>query len=199
MNQYHVSFYWWRLGSILCQFLELRDRPDAPRTTVHNVKRWLHNRKNPIDEDEVNFLDMKDLISLSRVQKSPFRRLFDRFIVIPFVRTLCRQPEKDKTLLKYQTTTVLHNEPDFLIPIFVFILAVCMLIAPLWILSSISEPREKLVIMTALLLALLIVLSWGTRARPFEILAVTAGYVPKAVPCFLWLMTDYCFIATQLF
>jgi len=59
---------------------------------------------------------------------------------------------------------------------FIFLAAITMLIAPLWILTKTESLNQKLGIITTFLMLFLGVLNWGTVSRPFDILAATAGY-----------------------
>jgi hypothetical protein len=57
----------------------------------------------------------------------------------------------------------------------VYLIAIFMLIAPLWVLSVVKRPHVKLTVITVFLVVFLTVLSFATRAQPFEILATTAA------------------------
>ena len=59
----------------------------------------------------------------------------------------------------------------------IIFIAVVMLIMPLWILAFVQDQSRRLAVITVLLLGLVMVLTWATLAKPYEILAATAGYV----------------------
>ncbi|RYP19489.1 hypothetical protein DL765_003329 [Monosporascus sp. GIB2] len=68
------------------------------------------------------------------------------------------------------------DEPvDLLASIVLFVVALVMLIAPLWILAMVSEMVSRLAVITTFVIVFLGVLSWATLARPFEVLAAAAG------------------------
>jgi len=65
---------------------------------------------------------------------------------------------------------------DTLASFMIFFAATIMLIAPLWILALVAEESlHRLGTITGFLVLFLAILTWGTLARPFEILAATAG------------------------
>lgn len=141
------------------------------------MTRWLKNRNEPIDFEETEFLKQNDLISVSPVEKPPFRKFFETSILLPASNLFKfpRRQEEDTTLLAHQTTVFLHNEPDTLVSLGVFTTAGILLISPLWILSKTTGAEQKLSVITAYLLAFLTALTWGTTSSPFEIFAATAG------------------------
>lgn len=67
---------------------------------------------------------------------------------------------------------------DTLASVLIFLAASAMLVAPLWILAMVVEdPFDRLATVTGFLVLFLAMFTWGTMARPFEILAATAGSV----------------------
>ena len=50
-----------------------------------------------------------------------------------------------------------------------------MLIAPMWILQALGSQQQKLWVITLFLLSFVMMISYATVARPFEILAATAA------------------------
>ena len=74
------------------------------------------------------------------------------------------------------TTVVGRDEPvEVIAACAVFLTAVVALIVPLWTLAVVDDMFKKLGVITAFLLFFLVVLVCGTLARPFEVLAATAG------------------------
>jgi hypothetical protein len=75
-----------------------------------------------------------------------------------------------------QTTIQCSDEHvDVIASLMIFCSATTMLIVPLWILAILEQIFHKLATITAFLVIFLAILTWGTLARPFEILAATAG------------------------
>jgi hypothetical protein len=66
---------------------------------------------------------------------------------------------------------------DSLAAVGVFLVAFVALVIPLWVLAIVEDTFKRLGIITAFVTVLLGVLTSATLARPFEILAVTSGYV----------------------
>jgi hypothetical protein len=54
-------------------------------------------------------------------------------------------------------------------------IGLAMLITPMWVLQSLDDPRKKLAIITAFIVAFLGMVSYATVAKPPEILAATAA------------------------
>lgn len=67
------------------------------------------------------------------------------------------------------------EQVDSLASVTIFVSAMVMLIAPLWVLAVVESLYQKLGVITAFLLVFLAILAWGTLSKPFEILAATAG------------------------
>ena len=164
---------------MLCRFIELKASPKASRTTIKNIKIWLSNNNNPIDPRETEFIRAADLISVVQSPKSTFRRLVEQHVLVPTkgLFGLLRQsqsqelgPENCRTIVQGSDEHV-----DILAAVIVFIVAVVMLIVPLWVLAIVQDMFRKLAVITVFLTVFLAVLTWGTFSRPFEILAATAG------------------------
>jgi hypothetical protein len=65
-----------------------------------------------------------------------------------------------------------------------------MLLIPLWVLSVMESIFHKLAVITIFVVAFLAFMTWATLARPFEILASTAGYV-KQIPNSVLSLEDF--------
>jgi hypothetical protein len=50
-----------------------------------------------------------------------------------------------------------------------------MLIAPMWVLQTLTDPKTKLGVITAFVVAFLLMVSFSTKAEPSGTLAATAG------------------------
>lgn len=166
--------------TLLCHYLQLKSRPSAPKTNVRNIKTWLDNNNGPIQEKEVEFIIKEDLITVAKNRKSPARMFFERRILVPtngLFGLLTRKGEKEGSPSDRHTILRGNDEHvDVFGAITIFTAAAVMLIAPLWILAGVDELHQKLAAITIFLAVFLFVLSWGTSARPFEMLAATAGY-----------------------
>jgi hypothetical protein len=110
---------------------------------------------------------------LPSYQKSLARRTFEQRCLAPikgFFRAILHKTES--------TTTVQGDDTmvDHVAHIAIFFIVLTMIIVPLWVLVIVDGIFGKLGIITEFTLILLIFLSYGTLARPFETLASTAGY-----------------------
>ncbi|KAK8085703.1 hypothetical protein PG997_006974 [Apiospora hydei] len=143
---------------MLLSYKELKSAPSAPKGNINNINTWLSNNNYPIEDAEVEFLKAKDLVTVARSQKGLFGLLGER-----------NGPEG--------TNVYGSDEPvDAIASASVFVVGMVMLIAPLWILAVTHGMFERLGVITAFIAVLLGVLTSATLAKPFEILAATAGY-----------------------
>ncbi len=164
---------------LLHRYLQIKARPDAPKTNIRNVKTWLFNRQGAIHENEIRFLQSKDLITTSKCEKSPLRRLFEQQIL---ARTrglfgLFLTDSKDHGPESGLKTTICGDDQQVekSATVFIFVAATVMLIAPLWVLAALSQVFQKLAVITTFSIMFLAVMNWGTITKPFEVLAATAG------------------------
>jgi len=165
---------------LLLHFLALKGRPLAPSLNRRNIKRWLKNRRDPIQPKEVEFVNADDLITAAKAPKSNARRLFEHHVLAPtrglFGLLSRRSLDLELPPGGVPTTVVGRDEPvEVIAACAVFLTAVVALIVPLWTLAVVDDMFKKLGVITAFLLFFLVVLVCGTLARPFEVLAATAG------------------------
>ncbi|KAK6082936.1 hypothetical protein SCUP515_02170 [Seiridium cupressi] len=158
---------------LLVHFLDLKTRQNAPKRIVRNIRTWLANNNQPIAMNEIEFLRADDLITVAATQKSYVRLSFERWVLGPifWLYGLFKKNNID-------TATVYgKDEPiDVLASISVFFAALIMLVGPLWALFFVENMLKRLGVITSFVAILLLFLTSATLARPFEILAVTAGY-----------------------
>ncbi|KAK1856912.1 hypothetical protein CCHR01_00474 [Colletotrichum chrysophilum] len=155
----------------------IRYAQDAPPIAIRNMKRWLTNMNHPIEPHEVEFLNQKDLISMIGQKKSTAQRFLETNIELPFIGWLRRQahPSRERTAhdlaIHYDAgrLRVMHR-------VGIYVVALVMLVGPLWLLAALDKEWHKLISISLLLLVFLTVMNWGIVARPFEVLAATAGY-----------------------
>ncbi|KAK4447108.1 hypothetical protein QBC34DRAFT_427655 [Podospora aff. communis PSN243] len=165
---------------LLCRYANMKARPQAPRKTVKNIKTWLQRNMSPIAPEEAKAFDAQDLMSLARSQKSAVRHLTEQYLLAPthglFGLLAKRQQQRPDDHVFQGTLQGSDDQLDFVTSVIIFVSATAMLIAPLWILTTVHTLQEKLAVITAFLVAFLAILTWGTISRAFEILAATAGY-----------------------
>ncbi|KAF6818893.1 phytase [Colletotrichum plurivorum] len=166
--------------NLLCKYLQLRSRASAPSLNIQNVKTWLDNRDQPIHFEEVDFVGQGDLISLAPSEKPPLCRLFEQYTLAPTSGLWGLFPAGPKRRRgKDDVSTTLQGDDgrvDIVAAVAVFLVVLSMLIAPLWALAYMDDMKGKLAVITSFTLVLLVFLASGTTARPFEMLAATAGY-----------------------
>lgn len=94
-------------------------------------------------------------------------------LLYPFFRQRASQ-----SLSEVDSTTLFYTD-DRNIEIFtsigIFLAGSIMFVVPLWILQTIHEFQERLIVITVFIFVFLTVLTSSTLGKPFEILAATAG------------------------
>ncbi|KAF6800938.1 phytase [Colletotrichum sojae] len=153
----------------------------APNLNIQNVKTRLGNRNQPIHFDEVDFVNQGDLISLASSKKPALRRAFEQNVLARtsglwglFPAGPKRQRGKD------DISTTLQGDDgrvDLVARVAIFLVVLSMLITPLWALAYMHDMKGELAVITSFTLVLLVFLASGTTARPFEMLAATAGQI----------------------
>lgn len=166
---------------LISHYASLKSRPRASKATLKNIRTWLKSLNNPIHPLEADFIvnDNPDLITLAKTPKSLLRRLGERCIIFPTNGLFGTVPTQGLSQLDPAFMTTIHASDehlDTLASFMAFLAATAMLITPLWVLALVvEEPVHRLGTITGFLVLFLAILTWGTLARPFEILAATAG------------------------
>ena len=153
---------------MLCRYIQLKTRSRPSRINLRNVKTWLSNRNEPIASQEVGFIHAPDLITVARLEKSMLRKLFEQLILAPTSGIFGIHSNKTSTASAHPVTTTIIGEDehvDTVAAIALFVVALAMLIAPLWILAVLEDTFRKLAVITGFTLVLLLVLAWGTLDR----------------------------------
>ncbi|KAK7943546.1 uncharacterized protein PG986_012659 [Apiospora aurea] len=159
---------------MLLSYKELKSAPSVPKGNINNINTWLSNNCYPIEDAEVESLKAKDLIPVARSQKSLLRQLFEEYVLIPTRGLFGLLGERNGP---EQTNIYGSDEPmEAIASASVFVVGMVTLIAPLWTLSVTHDMFKRLGVITAFIAVLLGVLTSATLAKPFEILAATAGY-----------------------
>ncbi|KAF4432519.1 hypothetical protein CFRS1_v013660 [Colletotrichum fructicola] len=174
LDQIHEALT--KYDNLLCQYLNLRSAKDASAISVQNMKTWLSNMNQPIEPQEVEFLGQRDLISTSMLKKSPAQQFLETNVGLPFIGWLKRRSRPDETRTTHGLV-VRYDDKKFemMHGVGMYIAALVMLVGPLWLLAALKEEWQKLVSISLLLTMFLTIMNWGIVARPFEILAATAG------------------------
>lgn len=160
----------------------LRELPQAPKRDIASIQNWHYNfDRAAIAHAEQAYLDhRKDLIALISREKTPIRQIIDSS---HFLRTLPIWKRKTKTadydpaaddepeLIRYYS----DDRMDSFASAVIATIGVTMLIAPLWILMSLDDPKTKLAVITVFISVFLLILSFAMVAKPFEALAATAA------------------------
>jgi hypothetical protein len=157
--------------------MDTKRMPPAPPSTVFNIKTWLQNRGQPIDDEEVKFLDEKDLVTIVP-RRPPAQLWFEQNVLIPIFRWV--RVDSGAPASRFDDVTCVDRQYyKLILTALLFGVAGLLLVAPMWILAKLEDMDKKLGVITSFLIAFLSVMSWAILASPFETLAATAGYVPS--------------------
>lgn len=163
--------------NLLIQQSILKKYPRAPKRDVKNIKRWHENHDGiAIMVDEQKYLDHDtDLISVVQRDKTPLRRVIDGSLLL---RTLSIWKKEKKGVSSYDEENVTYysaKRMDAFASGVIIAVGSAMLIAPIWILQALNDPKAKLGVITGFIFAFLLILSLAMVAKPFEALGATAA------------------------
>ncbi|OJJ64577.1 hypothetical protein ASPSYDRAFT_84579 [Aspergillus sydowii CBS 593.65] len=178
------------------KYSKLRSCVEPRESTIRNFQNWIDNNSRfdiiedeegeeeeelvdvPINNEEVQFLTSPDLLPIVPDQRSPFRKFLAR----------------SKT---FRQAKLWHRDiPDSLVPVpddgsllltddaklFIFekalsgLIGIVMLVLPMWVLAPVDGFYTEIATVTVFVCALTSIVWAATAVRPFESLAVPAGY-----------------------
>ncbi|OTA97450.1 hypothetical protein M434DRAFT_391911 [Hypoxylon sp. CO27-5] len=165
---------------LLLDHFSLRNMATAPKRNIKNIESWFTVNQGAIMDEETCFIKHQDDLVSSCREKSFLRNFFEERIVLrtkAFLGLFRTQPPPTMSLHDQSRTYHFSDKGiDAFGSIAIFIAALVMLIAPLWILQALEDIHSKLAVITSFVVTCLFCLSFGTVGRPFEKLAATAGY-----------------------
>lgn len=152
----------------------------APIRNVKNIESWILCNKGAIMEEETDFVNHRDDLVSGRTRK-PILRVFFEDQIILRTKTLLglfkKSPSSSMSLYDRQEVYQFSDQAiDELGSLMILVIALLMLIAPLWILQALEDKYAKLAVITAFIVICLFFLTLATMGRPFETIAATAGY-----------------------
>ncbi|KAH8800245.1 hypothetical protein F5884DRAFT_891092 [Xylogone sp. PMI_703] len=150
-----------------------------PRS-IQNVKNWFSNHPGAIGEEETQFINKSDLISIVKPEKSFARRWFEDWVIFrfePIRKFFLKAPEDGLDDVDRETRKSVSDERlDTFASFSILLFGLILFVLPLWILQAIDVFRTKLGVITIFTVLFMVILTYSTSGKPFEILAVTAGY-----------------------
>jgi hypothetical protein len=165
---------------MLMKFVAVGKLFPAPERNIKNIQSWLENNQGALADNEASFIEHRDeLISVSE-PKAVARQWFEDNVIYhtrQSLRLFHKTPVQSRLSDRDQQAIYTTDKPtiDAFGSVAVFAGAAIMLIAPLWILQTLSDLHLRLAVITAFLFACLVFMSFATLGGPFERLAVTAG------------------------
>lgn len=161
-----------------------RQRPAKWR--VQNLRTWLHNNERAISDNEIDFLDRRyeeELLGIADKNRSRLAIFLDPLFIWlskKYRYDRYKRPEPDMGMGDIHKETVFTSDDDkvdALLENISFVIGVCYLIIPLWLLQNLESvsTNSKLGITTAFILTFILLLWMATTAGPLRVLAGTAA------------------------
>ncbi|KAI9162852.1 hypothetical protein HJFPF1_04447 [Paramyrothecium foliicola] len=168
---------------LLLDHTALRNMTTAPERNSRNIKAWFAHNTGAIMEEETQFVNHLDDLVTGYNPKPKLRAYFEDHILLrtEFIRQFFKKAEPSNLSSHDEVKLFSDQVMDVTGSLAVFLAALLMLVAPLWILQAMKDIRSKLTVITSFVVAFLLFLSLGTLGRPFERLAATAGYAAVLV------------------
>ncbi|KAI2471290.1 hypothetical protein F4781DRAFT_131144 [Annulohypoxylon bovei var. microspora] len=165
---------------LLLDHCSLRNMTTAPKRNIQNIETWFACNRGAIAEDETDFIKHPDDLILGCGEKSILRIFFEDQVVLRTWAFLGLFKKNSPPSMSLRDRNEVYHFNDQAIDAFgsiaVLIIALLMLIAPLWILQALDDIHSKLAVITSFIIICLFFLTLATLGRPFETLAATAGY-----------------------
>ena len=166
------------LDDMVCRYSRLKQLQSAPRTNIEQLSNWNYNRPTAIKDNEIEFIHATDLVTVATTPKTCLRRFLEQQIVLK-TNSLCGFLASKKRVEGASSWTRYGNDSrvDIIAQVFIMVTAIIMLVLPMWWLARMDGLYKKLGIITGFVSVFTTVLSSATFARPFEVLAATAGQI----------------------
>jgi hypothetical protein len=198
-----ISTSLYRYNKFIIQQTTLLKYPAAPSWDITSLKNWHMSHANEaIHREEKTYLEYPDdLIPIGPRDKTPLRRGMDKFL---FLRTLpFWRDDRSKTLSSggrrrigdvedgtgsskdadlppdaLHPTMSFYNDKvmDHFVSIVTISIGLVMLVVPIWVLQALGNASHKLGVITAFVLACLLLTSFAMTSRPLDALGATAAY-----------------------
>lgn len=164
------------LDEILLNYSQLRGLPTAPSRPRENIETWMFNNPSAIQDREAEFIKKKDLVSLEQRPKSAVREFFETNIAFRAHGLWKGDAPANTPPAEQQARQYVDNDRvERLSTLCIFAVGLAMLIAPLWALEGLHSPYYKLGLITAFIVAFLVIMSAATTSKPLETLGATAA------------------------
>lgn len=162
----------------------MRSRPAAEPRQVQNVRTWLTDKedhfRDAISKPEAGpYMEAKyaaDLISISPRTRPPLGQWLESSTSLQVSRFFREKPVEGRHIKA--TTSIYSSNARFekLTNRSIILGGLVMLLTPLWLLEYCSGSRTRLGIITAFVVAFMMIMSTATINRPFEVVASSAAY-----------------------
>ncbi len=160
----------------IISYSQLSARKDVDKRDTSSVRYWLEWWPNAIRDEETGYLDHEDdLIYVTEKTYGSIRREF-RKLCFRLLPTFHRHPKLPKGLeFIMDNIEIESTQADKFLAWVLMVLALTMLIGPLWLLSIVSSTFAKLGVITGCIIVCLVAVTATTNAKASETLGATAA------------------------
>lgn len=160
----------------MVNYSNLRARDAAPKRSVQNVKNWFLSYDGAIDPKETLFVHKNDLVPIIHTPKSVIRDYFETHVFFRIHGLWRQKPPEDVEFGEMEARKYIKNAyVEVVTALCILFAGILLLIVPLWILPVLETQNSKLGLITAFIIAFLIVMWVATTARHLERLGATAA------------------------
>ncbi|KAE8442845.1 hypothetical protein EG329_002817 [Mollisiaceae sp. DMI_Dod_QoI] len=159
------------------EYYTLQSHPAAPINDVKSVKSWFEAYPGAISEEETLFISRDDLISVRPQPKSPLRNLIESIVFkIGYFPNIFRRLPQDPLLHHDLTLWYEDDKIELVASLVIGVLGLIVFAAPFWGLEFMQSQKQKLGLITGVVILFYCIVSVATTARPFESLGAAAAY-----------------------
>lgn len=169
----------------MLSYSQIRSWRSAQKYQVENVEAWFWNHPTAIVNEEQEFIRKGgDVVALVPRVKSLLRLLLEKFQSL-LTSSLFRSKTRAHQVQSATTSYYCNTKFDAFVSAVLVIFGLLLLLGPMWILQFMTDNTKRLGIITGFILLFASLLVSATVAKPFEVLAATAAYVPPSA-IFSW-------------
>jgi hypothetical protein len=164
---------------LLTQHAALRTHPEVPERNRESIQNWFYNSQNAVLQEETAYIDKShDLLQLVPKPTTPLRRILEKSTAFRLSKFWAKEPPGLPMHIAHMYNT--HYTSDTRIDAFIGMIITAsgtmMLIAPLWILESMSSPIYRLAVITVFIVLFLALVAFTMPSNPLGSLATAAAY-----------------------
>lgn len=152
----------------------IRSMHPADKYQIDSVKNWFSSNPGAINEAEQQFIKTgKDVVALVPRTRSPLHRFLERYEF--FLKNRLFREEPPDQSVSQSSFYYSHSRVETTVGATVISLGMILLLGPMWALHFINGSSAKLGVITGSVALFTALLGGTTLAKPYEVLAGSAG------------------------